>query len=137
MEHETEGQFGEAVQLLGYDLAGPSGSGERMAVTLYWRAHEPPDKSYFVFVHLVDGTGKLVAQADGIPGSWLRPTTTWREGEVIVDEYTLTLPAELPADTYRLYTGLYEPNGQRLPVAARGEPMPNGRLPLEAFNGMN
>jgi len=80
---------------------------------------------------------KLIAQADGMPANWLRPTTTWREGEVIIDEHTLTLPPELPEDTYDLYVGLYEPDGQRLPVVAQGQLLPNERLPLEASNGMD
>ena len=137
MEHRAEGQFGEAVQLLGYDLGEPCDPGGKLTLTLYWRALTSPEKSYLVFVHLVDGTGKLIAQADGMPANWLRPTTTWREGEVIIDEHTLTLPPELPEDTYHLYVGLYEPDGQRLPVVAQEQLLPNERLPLEASNGMD
>lgn len=133
MEKEADGQFGEAVQLLGYDLAGRVRSGEELTVTLYWRVRKPLDKSYLVFMHLTDETGKLVSQADGIPANWLRPTTTWREGEIIIDEHTLTLPPELPAGDYRLSTGFYQPGGQRLPVVTGGESVPDGRLPLESL----
>ena len=132
MEHEVDGQFGPAIRLLGYESTGRVTPGGQLTVTLYWWAEAPVDASYHVFVHLVDETENLTAQADGIPGSWLRPTTTWREGEVIVDQHTVDLPADLSQHTYRLYVGLYEPEAQRLPVVSREETLPHGRLLLEA-----
>lgn len=131
MENETDAQFGEVVRLLGYDLKGYPVPGEKLGLTLYWRARTSPDKSYSVFVHLTDQAGKLVTQADGIPAKWLRPTTTWREGEVIADEHTLSLPSDLSAGRYRLYVGFYELEGQRLPVHSRGQLVPGARLPLQ------
>ena len=56
------------LRLLGYDL--PHGSivpGETLQATLYWQAQSPQDRSYKVFVHLVDDTGKLWSQHDAIP----------------------------------------------------------------------
>jgi hypothetical protein len=131
MENETDAQFGEVVRLLGYDLKGHPVPGEKLGLTLYWKAWGSLDKSYSVFVHLTDQAGGLVTQADGIPAKWLRPTTTWREGEVIADEHTLSLPSDLSAGRYRLYVGFYEPEGQRLPVHSRGQLVPGGRLPLQ------
>lgn len=130
MERHVDGQFGEAVHLLGYDLKGQPTPGQGLTVTLYWQARTSLDASYSVFVHLVDGAGTLAAQADGIPANWLRPTTTWREGEIITDEHTLDLPAGLPEGVYQMHVGLYQPEGQRLPVLSGGELMPDGRLAL-------
>jgi len=86
-----------------------------------------------VFVHLTNEAGELVAQADGIPVDWTRPTTTWRVGEIIADTYTLPLPTDLPEGAYHLYIGFYDPGagGPRLPVVSRGREVPDGRLPLE------
>ncbi len=131
MQHEVDGEFGRAAELLGYDLTGRSSPGEEVTITLYWKVRTSLDKSYSVFIHLTDETGKPVAQADGIPGEWLRPTTTWREGEVIIDRHTLRLPPRLAPGAYPLYVGFYQPGGQRSPVVVRGQPLPEGKLPLE------
>jgi hypothetical protein len=132
MAREVGARFGEAAHLLGYDLAGELAPGAELDITLYWQVEAVLERSCKVFVHLSDDEGTLVAQVDGIPADWMRPTTTWRPGEVIADPHTLSLPEDLAAGTYRLYVGLYDPNagGVRLPVTFQGQSIPDGRLPL-------
>jgi hypothetical protein len=134
MEYESNGVFGNAVRLLGYDLSSTTFAEKKQKVTLYWQVEAPLKKSFLVFVHLCNESGDLVAQADGIPANWLRPTTTWREGEIISDSHTLTLPSDLPEGTYQLYVGFYEPEGQRLPVVVKEETIPDRRLSLGSFS---
>ncbi|HEC34180.1 MAG TPA: hypothetical protein ENI37_05625 [Chloroflexi bacterium] len=133
MAYEVEARFGGAVRLLGYDLTGDPAPGGELGVTLYWQVEAGLEDSYKVFVHLTNEAGELVAQADGIPVDWTRPTTTWRVGEIIADTYTLPLPTDLPEGAYHLYIGFYDPGagGPRLPVVSRGREVPDGRLPLE------
>jgi hypothetical protein len=89
--------------------------GKLWPVELIWRAERETGVSYAVFLHLIGPDGQLVAQHDGEPANWTRPTTGWLPGEFIRDERALHLPAELPAGTYRLVAGFYEPQtGQRL-----------------------
>jgi hypothetical protein len=62
-----------------------------------------------------------LAQASGPPDRGFRLTTSWREGEVIVDQRMLTLPAEIAPGDYALIVGFYDPdNGQRLPATIAG-----------------
>ncbi len=85
------------------------------AVPLVWRAETPIPTSYHAFVHLVDEAGNILAQSDGVPAGWTRPTTGWLPGEYIVDVHTLTLPAELPPGQLTFRVGLYDPvTGSRL-----------------------
>jgi hypothetical protein len=85
-------------------------------ISLLWRAEAEMPTSYRVFIHLVDADGQILAQADGEPASWSRPTTGWVPGEYILDEHTLTLPPDLPPNA-SLRLGLYDPaTGQRLPT---------------------
>jgi len=58
--------------------------------------------------------GALVAQSDGIPAGWTRPTTGWLPGEYVTDVHVLTIPPETPAGDYALYAGLYVPGGERI-----------------------
>ena len=84
-------------------------------VKLWWRAEADLPESYKVFVHLLDANGVPRAQADVIPQNGARPTGSWLPGEIITDEITLQIPADLPAGQYRLTTGFYdELTGQRL-----------------------
>ena len=86
-----------------------------LELDLIWQATAETDISYRVFVHLIGPDGTLVAQADGEPAAWTRPTTGWLPPEIIIDSHTLPLPGELPDGEYTLLTGLYDPaTGQRL-----------------------
>lgn len=102
------------VSLVGYTVA------ELHAPLVFvWRAESTFLSSYRVFVHLVDEAGQIIAQSDGEPASWTRPTTGWVPGEYILDTHTLRLPEDMPAGELVLRVGLYDPaTGQRLQTAA-------------------
>ena len=88
----------------------------QLPISLLWRAEAEMSTSYRVFIHLVNADGQILAQADGEPASWSRPTTGWVPGEYILDEHGLTLPPTLPPNA-SLRIGLYNPaTGQRLPT---------------------
>ena len=87
-------------------------------VRLRIRSESQPETSYYVFVHLVDReSGEIVRQQDWLPADGLRPTSGWRTGEYIVDPHRLDL-AGLPAGSYRLVVGLYEPESLNRPIVS-------------------
>jgi len=83
-------------------------------ITAVWQATDQsaanyPPVSYRVFVHLLDADGNLIAQSDGEPANWTRPTTGWMAGEFISDTHTLNSVGET------ILIGLYDPEtGERL-----------------------
>jgi hypothetical protein len=86
-----------------------------LPLVFYWQTLASVQQDYTTFVHLLDNSGKIVAQIDLPPLSGTRPTSLWQVGETVRDEYPLTLPANLPPGAYRLSLGLYvAPNGGRL-----------------------
>jgi len=107
--------FGDAVRLVGYTLdpAVPV-AGETLVVHLAWQAVAEMDESYRVFVHFGGEDGRVVAQSDGEPVEWTRPTTGWAVGEVLVETRLLAIPVTLPPGEYTLRAGLYLPDGTRL-----------------------
>jgi hypothetical protein len=112
---EANGWF----RLDGYAATAETRSGDAILLTLHWQDLAAVDENYQVFVHLLDEQGNKIAQADGQPVQWLRPTSTWRPGERIADRYGLLLPDTLPSGKYSIAVGLYHPvTGQRLPVSA-------------------
>ncbi len=117
----TDFTFGDQFRLLGYDLQ-PATYNLQPAtynLSLYWQALAPADRDYTVFVHLLGPQGSIVAQDDAPPGDPFFPTTTWLPGDVVLDEHTLSLPADAPPGEYTLRVGLYhQPSGERLGEAA-------------------
>lgn len=106
-------------RLNGYALPQTLQPGDALALSLLWESLQSVDYDYQVFVHFLDRDGNKVAQRDGQPVQWLRPTSTWQPGERIVDHYGLLLPPSTPTGRYTIAVGLYDPiTGQRLPVSA-------------------
>ncbi|HEY8476462.1 MAG TPA: glycosyltransferase family 39 protein [Chloroflexota bacterium] len=130
----VDARFGDAVRLLGYDLAlAPSGA----EITLYWQAIANVPESYTVFAHLLDRSGALVSQHDGLPRGGLYPTSAWEAGEVVRDRRVLALP-DGAEGSYRIHVGLYKlETGQRLPAYdARGVRAPEDALLLATLDGV-
>jgi hypothetical protein len=106
-------------RLDGYALTPMTTPGGELLLALRWESLRPVEENYQVFVHLLNANDEKLAQRDGQPVQWLRPTSTWQPGEEIIDRYGLILPDDLPAGSYAIAVGLYDPvSGQRLPVSA-------------------
>jgi len=65
-------------------------------ITLWWKAVADIDKDYTVFVHVLDASGKIIAQNDGHPDSGRSPTRLWRTGDGIHDVHEFS--GEIPSD---------------------------------------
>ncbi len=108
-QHTVNVNFGNQIILLGYDF-----SKHNIPLTLYWTPSATPASDYTVFIHILDTTGTIVAQADSPPAAGTYPTSLWDSGETIVGSRLLP---ELPAGQYILRLGLYRPDtGERLLV---------------------
>jgi hypothetical protein len=117
--------FGQEISLLGYELARRrEAASDALALTLYWQARQPPEHNYVVFVHILDETGRLVAQQDGEPCAGQCPTAAWPAGAIVVDRHqAILLPEGLQAGQYRVVVGMYTwPGLERLLVTIDDEP---------------
>jgi mannosyltransferase len=83
--------------------------GDTLNLTLVWRAADGPTSDHWkVFTHLLDGDSLVVAQRDAEPADNLRPTTSWKRGEQVQDNYGIAIPDNLPAGEYILEIGMYD-----------------------------
>jgi 4-amino-4-deoxy-L-arabinose transferase-like glycosyltransferase len=83
--------------------------GDTLDLTLVWRAAQGPTPDHWkVFTHLLDSGSVVVAQRDAEPADNLRPTTSWKVGEQVQDNYGIAIPADLPAGNYTLEIGMYD-----------------------------
>jgi hypothetical protein len=118
----AEAIFEDQIKLVEVAYPAQVSAGSALPIRLDWQALEELNEDYHVFIHLVAENGQTVAQADGQPALWLRPTTTWAVGETIVDRHGLWIPARTAQGNYELRVGLYRPeDGQRLRLATKEE----------------
>lgn len=134
-QHPENVSFGQPpiARLLGYDLAVASADGRTVTLTLYWRAETAAPISYKVFTHLMTAANHVAAQRDDFPVDGQRPTTSWLPGEIIADRYVIAVPADVPAGSYTLTVGFYDPStGARVSpvVSSAGQRLPNDEAPL-------
>jgi len=98
---ETSPTPGQEIQVREQGLRCTS---DAILLEVAWFAPSKPERDLSVFVHLLDGQGEIMAQADQFaPVYGWRPTTTWEAGEIVRDVYPL--PRLLEAQTVRY--GLY------------------------------
>jgi Dolichyl-phosphate-mannose-protein mannosyltransferase len=92
----------------------PEISSDTVQLTTGWRNDSGP-VPLKIFIHLLDSSGQIVAQWDGLGAAW----EGWRAGDILWQQHTLTLPAALPPGQYQLRAGLYQPEtGSRWLTAA-------------------
>ena len=114
--------FAQGIWLQGYGLRPQRPQpGDMVELDLYWQATAPPDAAYTVFIHLMRGEEQVLV-ADGPPLNGDYPTSFWRDGDAIVDTHLIPLPADLPAGSYEIAVGLYDPEtGVRVPREDGGD----------------
>jgi 4-amino-4-deoxy-L-arabinose transferase-like glycosyltransferase len=128
VEREIEPQqldlrFG-SLHLRGYGSTDPSPAWERDGgVVLEWETLQPLQHDYSVFLHLYDGHGQRVAQADSLViDQSLHPTSQWEPGVSSSVLYHISIPPGIPPGTYELELGVYLfETGERLALAGSGE----------------
>ena len=59
-------------------------------------------------MRLVDPSGRLVAQHDGLPAAGSKPTSWWQPGQQIRDVHTLTLEPAAAAGPLSLEVVIYD-----------------------------
>ena len=125
--------MGDGIRLAGYDVQPDAlHPGDILYLQLYWQVEAAPSAEWTVFTHLLNpqtpGAPPLAGK-DSPPGSGSLPTTRWRAGWQILDEYQIALPADLPPGAYELAAGLYTAAGEYLPTEGS---IPLGLVTIEA-----
>ena len=113
-QHLDGSTFDYGIALTGYEVTADTS----LHLKLYWKlgGHARVPANYTVFLHVTNAAGSMVLEpADGPPlgGDW--PTADWVPGQSVLDTRLIPLPATLPAGSYDLQLGFYDPaSGARL-----------------------
>lgn len=114
----VEADFGPVrLEAADADLVRPGGDAR---VDLYWSVRGPVEP-LVAFVHVIDGTGAVVAQNDGVLGGEYTPFERWLPGMAVARTHTIPLPTNLPPGRYGLKAGVYRPGQADAPLVAEGQ----------------
>jgi hypothetical protein len=81
-------------------------------IDFIWEATATTETAYTVFAQLISEDGLLIAQSDSQPANGERPTTSWVEGEYIVDRHRLNFNVTDYTGFAYLIVGFYEASGR-------------------------
>jgi 4-amino-4-deoxy-L-arabinose transferase-like glycosyltransferase len=74
-----------------------------VALETWWQVSAQPTRPLSIMAHLVDGTGRPVAVADGLGV----PIEVWQAGDVLVQYHLFSLTPDLREEVYWVQTGVY------------------------------
>ena len=125
--------FNSGAKLLGYSIA--EHEAPEISFTLYWHAESTITNDLTVFVHMIDSSGDIVAQADGPPSHGYWPTSEWELGIVVSDHHNLDHDIDISRETYTIVIGLYDPvSGLRVPAySSTGFEWDNWAVPIHTI----
>ncbi len=134
-QHALSVAYGDFGKLFGYTLTPDVATfqpGSTLTVTLFYRGLRPADRAYTQFFQLYSSESGMAAQVDQPPQQGGNPTTTWRSGEIIVEQVTLTVDTAAAPGVYTLKTGMYDPvSGERVSlVDGDGAALADNQVPL-------
>ncbi len=110
--------FDHKIMLVGYKLKPEEVKrGGKFTISYFFRCLSPVGDDWLVFIH-GDGPqgGAHRVFGDHTPVEGLYPTSEWKPGEIIQDDYEMVVPANYPYDSFTLWMGFWK-GPKRLPVS--------------------
>jgi len=115
--------FGDQILFLGYD---PDSVKLRddgtLTISLYWRALQPVEGDYRIYLKLINGAYHVWGEQDARPFWDGFPTHEWEVDQVVFDPREIPVLPGTPPGSYQLVVNLYDPyRGQALELDSGGE----------------
>jgi 4-amino-4-deoxy-L-arabinose transferase-like glycosyltransferase len=119
LDRTVAANFGDRAQLIGVEMPAAAKPGDTVKLRLAFENRQVLDRPYKVFVHMRGPDNTVMAQADRVWCDTSLNEADWRPGDILVDNYELTIPAETLLGDYPIAIGFYQAaSGARLPVVA-------------------
>ena len=111
-------------------------AGQSMSVEFHWSTVTDGKEDWTQFLHFVPEAGGSLWNVDQYPLGRRLPTRLWYAGMQSGERWNFTVPPDLAAGTYDVYTGLYRlADLQRLEVTlANGQRPDDRRIPLGSIS---
>jgi hypothetical protein len=126
-QYKINATFGDAIELIGYDISTPLVPGKPATFTWYWRAKKAVPANWQVFVHFDSERRPFRQNLDHHPVRGLYTTNRWKPGEIIRDVQEITLQPGYPAGPARPFIGLFQ-GDTRLNITAASDKTDDNRV---------
>jgi len=122
--------FGEELRLDDYSLGKADVSaGDLMPLEFDWSVLKPPNADYKVFVHLLDGAGRIVSQRDARVRNDAGTLADLKPGDTFSSHQGIWIQPGTPPGNYTLIMGLYRgDDGARLPLGDGSDTLTLGQV---------
>jgi hypothetical protein len=100
--HPLGAMLGDRLEAVGWETIGAVQAGSRAHVRFAVRVLAPPTGAYCTFLHVDNSPTRFSAEHK----THTYPMSLWREGDVVIDDFEVTLPAHFHAGRYAMYWGV-------------------------------
>ncbi len=119
LELKIAANFGDAVELTTLGVSpGSATPGEGLKIAANFEVKAALDADYVLFVHVEDADGRVDRlNLDHTPVRGSRPTSSWKPGETIRDEFEIPVPPGMNVRGLNVLLGFWNPRSdQRLSI---------------------
>ncbi len=104
--------LGDALRVRGFSIiAGEALAGERITLAIQYEPLQTLRRDFTTSVQLFDANGKKIAQGnDHVPGETEYPSSKWRVGGTIQDQFDIELDPNLETGNYKIMLRVYDPS---------------------------
>ncbi|MBI4790997.1 MAG: DUF2079 domain-containing protein [Chloroflexi bacterium] len=117
-EKQLDVRFGDNLKLVGYSIwPRPPWVGDTtLRPIVAWQAETMISEKYSFVVQVVDSQGHVWAKQTTGPHDGATPTTAWRPGQTVGDQFLLALPPTMPTGDYQMVLEVHRANGDYVEV---------------------
>ena len=95
------------IELIGCNFDNRSEKGV-LGITFFWKSARPTKRDLNIFLDIVDRNGFLIMRKHRPICYMAKPTSTWKQGEVIKEESRIKIPDNLLNSRYRIKIGFFD-----------------------------
>lgn len=122
----------EDIELIGCNFDNKSERGT-LGMTFYWKSMRPTKRDLSIFLDIVDRNGLLIMRKHRPICYMAKPTSTWKQGEIIKEECRIKIPDKVLDRYYGIKIGFFDLNSGLL-CKINGQVDNRGRALLFEWN---
>ncbi len=97
-------------------------AGTQVTLVTIYEVIRTPDHGWRLFTHL---SGKSYYNRDHVPVEGAHPIDRWKKGQFVIDRHVFGTRPDWPADTLKIYSGLWKPKQNRAELLSETTPIEN------------
>ena len=125
IEERKSFRIGDWIEFVGYEVSSRSVQpGESVTIRTVYRVEEDIPAGWKLFMHGV-GSDEQLVNLDHRAVEGLYPVSRWKKEDIVVDEYTFSVPSDWQEDSIGLYLGVYHAEKGRANIGGNVQSLEN------------